>query len=108
VKRLIEYPLNDGSSVLVEVDEEARGSVVRRGGPREVVAEKVTQTFETALEKIRPAAVELIAQFRNLREPPQIAVVEFGVKLSAEAGAFIASIATEANFKVTLTWRRDS
>jgi Trypsin-co-occurring domain 1 len=108
VKRLIEYPLNDGSSVLVEVDEEARGGVVRRGGPSEVVAEKVTQTFETALEKIRPAAVELIAQFRNLSAPPQIAVVEFGVKLSAEAGAFIASVATEANFKVTLTWRRDS
>jgi Trypsin-co-occurring domain 1 len=49
-----------------------------------------------------------MAQFRNLRVPPQIAVGEFGVKLSAEAGAFIAWVATEANFKVTLTWRRDS
>lgn len=107
MKRLVEYPLNDGSSVVVEVDEEARGGVVRRGAASDV-AEKVTQTFETALEKIRPAAVELIAQFRHLREPPHIAVVEFGVKLSAEAGAFIASVATEANFKVTLTWRRDS
>jgi Trypsin-co-occurring domain 1 len=107
VKRLIEYPLKDGSSVMVEVDEEARGGVVRRGATSDV-AEKATQTFETALERIRPAAVELIAQFRNLREPPQIAVVEFGVKLSAEAGAFIASVATETNFMVTLTWRRDS
>jgi len=49
-----------------------------------------------------------MAQCRNLREPAQIAVVEFGVKLSAEAGAFIASVATETNFKVTQTWRRDS
>jgi hypothetical protein len=105
VKRLVEYSLSDGNSVMVEVDE-ARGGGVRRGGPSDIT-EKATQTFETALEKIRPAAVELIAQFRNLHEPPQIAVVEFGVKLSAEAGAFIASVATEANFKVTLTWRRD-
>ena len=107
MKRLIEYPLKDGSSVLVQVDDEARGSVVRGGAPSDV-AEKVTQTVETALEEIRPAAVELIAQFRNLTEPPHIAVVEFGVKLSAQAGAFIASVATDANFKVTLTWRRDS
>jgi hypothetical protein len=63
--------------------------------------EKVTQTFETALENISPAAIELMAQFRNLRVPSQIAVVEFGVKLSAEADAFIAWVATEANFKVT-------
>jgi Trypsin-co-occurring domain 1 len=49
-----------------------------------------------------------MAQFRNLRVPPYIAVVEFGVKLRAEGDAFIASGATEANFKVTLTWRHDS
>ena len=49
-----------------------------------------------------------MAQFRNLREPPQIAVVEFGVELSADTDAFIASGGTEANFKVTLTWRCDS
>lgn len=91
----------------MEVDKEARGGVVRRGGPSEVVAEKVTQTFETALEKMSPAAIDLMAQFRNLRMPPHIALVEFGVKLSAEADAFIASVATEAN-KVTRIWRRDS
>lgn len=106
MKRLVEYPLNDGSSVLVQVDDEVRGSVVRGGAPSDVT-EKVTHTFETALEKISPAAIELMAQCRNLREPAQIAVVEFGVKLSAEAGAFIASVATETNFKVTQTWRRD-
>ena len=77
------------------MDKEAREGVVRRGGPSEVVAEKVTQTFETALEKISPAAIELMAQFRNLRVPPHIAVVEFGMKLRAEADAFLASVETE-------------
>jgi Trypsin-co-occurring domain 1 len=57
------------------------------------------------LEKISPAAIELMAQFRNLRVPPQITVVEFGVKLSVDADAFIAAVEMEANFKVTLTWR---
>jgi hypothetical protein len=44
-----------------------------------------------------------MAQFSNLCVPPQITVVEFGVKLSADADAFIASVETEANFKVPLT-----
>jgi hypothetical protein len=108
VRRLVEYPPNDGSSGLVEVDEEARGGRGATRKPSEVVAERATQPFDTALEKISHAAIELMAQCRNLREPPQIAVVEFSVKLSAEAGAFLASSATEANFKVTQTRRRDS
>jgi hypothetical protein len=34
--------------------------------------------------------------------------VEFGLELSAEAGAFIAAASSTANFKVTLSWRRSS
>jgi hypothetical protein len=35
-------------------------------------------------------------------------VVAFGLQLSAEAGAFIASASTSATFNVSLTWRRRS
>ncbi len=31
--------------------------------------------------------------------------MEFGLKLSAEAGAFVASVGGEAHYKVTLKWR---
>jgi Trypsin-co-occurring domain 1 len=31
--------------------------------------------------------------------------VEFGIKLSATAGAFLASMATESNFRVNLPWK---
>jgi len=30
------------------------------------------------------------------------------VQLSAQTGAFIASVAAEANFKVSMTWRREA
>ena len=33
--------------------------------------------------------------------------MEFGRKLNAQAGAFIAAAGTEANYKVTLTWKRE-
>lgn len=42
----------------------------------------------------------------QLADPPDGAGNEFGVQLSAQTGAFIASVAAEANFKVSMTRRR--
>jgi hypothetical protein len=103
--KLVEYPLEDGTTVLVEVDGAERGSTMRGMGSTQL-AEKATQTFEDALEKIRPAAGLVIAKLRDLSVPPDQIGVEFGIKLSADAKAYIASASAEANFKVTLTWKR--
>jgi hypothetical protein len=46
------------------------------------------------------------SQLRSLASAPDEVQVEFGLSLSAEAGAFIAAASTEANFKVSLTWHR--
>jgi hypothetical protein len=106
VKSLIEFPLEKGGSIMAEVDQaEPDGSIVRHGHPGEI-AVKASQTFESALERIKPAAGAIIAVLRALGDPPDQVGVEFGLKLSAESGAFIASAGVEANFKVTLTWKR--
>ena len=102
MKQLIEFPLQDGSSIIVEV-EQPEGGVVRAGRPGEVVA-KAKETLEDALDKIQPAAQSIIAKLRGLHDAPDEIGVEFGIKLSAEAGAFIASAGVEANYKVTLKW----
>ena len=106
MKRLIEYPLEGGGVILVEVDGvEPTGSRVRGGSPAEV-AERARQTFEASLERIKPAAAAIIAKIRELSDKPEEIGVEFGIKLSAEAGVVIASTGVEANFKVTLLWKR--
>jgi hypothetical protein len=52
VKRLIEFPLEEGGSIVVEVDEPApEGGVVRAARPGEVAA-KAGQTFEAAREQV--------------------------------------------------------
>jgi hypothetical protein len=61
MKHLVEFPLEDDSTVLVESDEPEKGPVVRGITPHEV-AEKAEQTFEAAIEKIRPIAAAIIAQ----------------------------------------------
>ncbi len=107
MKRLIEFPLEDGNSITVEVDElEPEGGVVRAARPGEIAA-KAGQTFEAALDRIRPAASIIITKLRALSDPPDEMTVEFGLKMNAEAGAVIAAAGAEANYKVTLKWKRE-
>jgi len=106
MKHLVEFLLEDGSTVLVESDEPEKGPVVRGIAAHEIT-ERAEQTFEAALETIRPIAAAIIAKLRNLADSPEQIGVEFGVKLGAKAGAFLASADTEATFKVTLTWKRE-
>lgn len=106
MKRLVEFPLEQGGSVMVEVDEPPGGPVMRgigRAGP--TLAERTDKTFEEATAAVTPAATSLIAQLRSISNPPAEIGIEFGVQLSAQTGAFIASAAAAANFKVSMTWR---
>src|SRR6185436_9057899 len=100
--RLIELPLEGGGTVLLEITD--TGGSTRRGlGPTEIT-NKATQTFEDALKKIRPAADAVIDQLRQLVVAPDEIAVEFGIKLNADAKAYIASAGAEANFKIALKW----
>lgn len=106
MKQLIEFPLEAGGSVLVQVDEPAPEGVVKASRAGDVV-KKAGQTFEDALDRIKPAASAIIAKLRGLTDPPDEIEVEFGLTLNAEAGAFVALAGAEANYSVTLTWKRE-
>ncbi len=107
MKRLVEFPLDQGGSVLIEVDEPMTGPTVRGlGKDRSALVEEADKTFEAATAAVTPAARSLIARLRSVEDPPDEVGIEFGVQLSAQTGAFIASVAAEANFKVSMTWRR--
>jgi hypothetical protein len=104
MKRIIEFPLENEETILVEVEEPTPEGGALRVGRNAAIPEKARQTFTEALGTIRPAAESIIDRIRELTDQPDTVIVEFGIKLSAEAGAFIASTGAEANFKVTLNW----
>ena len=105
MKRLIEFPLQQGGTMVVDVDEpEPAGGVVKASAKPGEVAEKAKETLEDALDKIKPAAQSIIDKLRGLTDEPDEIGVEFGIKLNAGAGAIIASAGVEANYKVTLKW----
>jgi hypothetical protein len=78
--------------------------MVPTGGLSEAFA-KAGQTFETAVEKIGQAAQVVIAKLRTLNDPPGEMEIEFGLKVTTEAGVVITA-GGEVHYKVTLTWKR--
>ena len=56
---------------------------------------------------MQPAAVALVDRLRDLADAPEEIEVEFGIQLSAELGAFVAKASGDANFRVSMRWKRD-
>jgi len=109
MKRLVEFPLSEGGSVFVEVDEPPGGPVTRGiGKDRSALVEEADKTFEEATAAVTPAVRSLITRLRSIDNPPDEVGIQFGVQLSAQTGAFIASVAAQANFTVSMTWQRRS
>ncbi len=106
MKHLVEFPLEDGDSILVEVDEPLSGAIDDRIGISDEIAQKAKQSFESAISKIQPVANAIIAKVRSLNEPADEVEVKFGLKMSAELGAIIASGNAEGNYEITLKWKQ--
>ncbi|WP_043345790.1 CU044_2847 family protein [Belnapia moabensis] len=99
--RLIEFPVAGGGKLLVEVDDPQVGTrPVARSA-----AEKVQESFESAVAQVRPGVEALMGELRNLSAKPEQVSLEFGIKFTAGADALIAKTSLEGNVKVTLTWK---
>ncbi|KWV33439.1 CU044_2847 family protein [Micromonospora rifamycinica] len=95
-------PLDDGGTVLVEVDEvEGRPGVVKAGRPGEVLT-RAAQSMEAALQPVTAAARAALGELRRVQ--PDEVTIEFGVQFRTELGAVIARSSGECNLKVTMRW----
>jgi hypothetical protein len=110
MKRLVEFPSDSGEPILVEVEDVGLPGETRRGLSASSVLVHAQTSFEDALEKARPMATGLVGKLHAIGDaagnPPNEVQVEFGIVLNAEAGAILASASAGANYKVTMTWKR--
>jgi hypothetical protein len=95
---IIEYKLEDGTSIYFEAKDRSAYNPIST--LTDVVA--ANQTFDQALDKIKPTVRLLLEKLRELRADE--AEVEFGLKVSAQAGLIFASGDVEANYVVKLKW----
>ena len=109
MKPLIEFPLEGDESILVEV-EELPDSELDEGlaaySPGQQVVVRAQTSFAEAMEKIKPVAANIIGKVRELKDSPDEVEVKFGVKMTAEIGAIIASANAEGNYEITLKWKK--
>jgi hypothetical protein len=99
---LMRFETAEGAEVVVEVDRVPPGAkLVARGGNRLAEA---GETFDGALQGIRSAADAALRVFRDGALRPDGVELEFGVKLTGEAGAVIAKTSMEGHITVKLSW----
>jgi hypothetical protein len=96
---VLAFDTPEGDSVMVEVDDP-------RGGPHRVsrdgqVAE-AGRRLEDVLQEARPTVRAVLAALGGFAADER--EVEFGIKLTAEAGVLVAKTAVEGNFVLRLKW----
>jgi hypothetical protein len=89
-------------SVEIEQAPDGLGNVSLRPGE---VVKRAEQSLGKMLAGVRPVAESFLGEFAGMGNAPDEISLEYGLSLSADANLVIATTATQANFKVTLTWR---
>ena len=113
VAKLVKFQLDDDeeSFVYVEVDEKLPVSSNKKRdkaliGLGDEVAQQAKQTLGKALSSIKPVANAIIKKVQDLNKPADAVEVKFGIKMSGELGAVIASGSAEVNYEITLKWNK--
>jgi hypothetical protein len=103
--KLVQFPLEEGGSIVVEVEDEQLSGPVPAAVPGDF-AGRARMSFEEAAAKLGPIARTVLDQVKDLG--PQDVQVELGIKFSAEAGIILAKSSGEGSCKVTLSWKQAS
>jgi hypothetical protein len=100
----VAFEIGDGqATVFVDVaDDESGVRRVSRGGDAITAA---TATFEAGFGQVRDAAARAISQLTAMAHRPSTVELEFGVRISAQAGAVIARTGADGHLKVRMVWQ---
>ncbi|MDJ0676636.1 MAG: CU044_2847 family protein [Calothrix sp. MO_167.B42] len=101
-KLLAEFTLSDTdqTTFLVEVEEPEDRSLERVALLSRKNVIKAKQTFEEALESIKPMATKMMNKLQGLQADE--VEVKFGLNLTADAGAILAKVGGEVSYEITL------
>jgi hypothetical protein len=103
MSEVVRFTTTEGETMLVEVGDDAFGTD-RISRDRAGVVE-AGKRLEEALAAVLPAMRSVTSMVRDMS--PDEHEIEFGLKLTAEAGALVAKTAAEGHIVVKLRWQRD-
>src|SRR5260370_22265588 len=98
MKHFVEYPLDDGGHIVIEVDQpESEGTVrAARGGKLALAKE----TLEEALQKVLPAAKAVVEKVKSIETDADEIEVAFGIRLNSTFSAAVRLGSAGAEFAV--------
>jgi hypothetical protein len=106
MRRRIEFALagEPGQVVTVEVEQPAEPGLERaaRGG----AVEHASDTFETAVAKVKPVIGGVVTSLRDMVHAPDDMTIEFGITFDAKSGVILTSVGVQANLKITVAWHK--
>src|SRR6266516_2410678 len=100
----VEMPIDDQTTMLVEVTRQRDGEV-SAGVGRDVIG-RVSETFEEVLSRLARMGSVITAQLDAAVQPADRVVVQLGLKVSAKTGFVIAESAGEAQLTISFEWQR--
>jgi hypothetical protein len=103
---LARWTLDNGGEVLVEPP--ADGPEISPISRATDLIESTGTSLGAALGNVRDAASAMLGQFQEMPVRPGKVELEFGVRLTAQAGAVIAKTSVDGHLVVKLTWEKES
>lgn len=100
----IEFKLDNGESAYMQVQESEAQVRQRVGRGSDSPALKAQRSFNDAVRCIAPVGKTLLAELKEMNTPDEISL-EFNISFNAEANVIFTSLASEASFKVNITWK---
>lgn len=106
--KYLQFELDDGSLLYVEIEKAPVTGLVPSGLETTAEIKKAEKRFEDALDSVWSAADTLVKKMKRLPERPSEIEVTFGLTASGELGGnfFVAKAGLEANYSVKLTWKQ--
>lgn len=109
MKKILQLKTNDGNDLFVEVTD-ATESGPMRGTTAESrgIIENAKESFDKALEPLKQVSNSIINCIKDITNSPKEVEVELGLKFTATAGIILSSLDSEAHFRITFKWVKDS
>ncbi len=98
--------LSNNKMIAVEVPH-AESEEIEAGGRIDKLKDQAQEAFQKGMELVQGVSQDFVNTLSSIGgdAKPNEAEVEFGIKLDAEAGAFVAKVGGGAHFIVTLKWK---
>lgn len=94
-------------TILIEVHQISNSGRTRISGGSEIV-QKTIEQVDAAVDAASKVASRAVKKFGTMDDKPDELQIKLGIKLTAEAGVVFAKAASEGNFEITLTWKRET